>query len=138
METFLLELITPDRIAFSEKVDMVVVPGVLGAMGILPRHEPLFAQLSEGELKIIQGINELYLSIGGGFIEVTKEKVIVLVTRAVRAHELNEQEIIKAKEEATEALKQKPSGKALETARISLRQSLVDLQVLRRRKKAIH
>lgn len=131
---FLLEIITPERIVYNREVEMVTVPAVTGTLGILPRHIPLFAQLMEGELKVETGSERFYLSIGGGFVEVTKEKVLVLVTRAVHSKELNEQEIMRAKKEAEEALKNKPTGKELSDAQALLRQSIVDLKILRRRK----
>lgn len=135
MNTFLLEIVTPERIAYSDKVEMVTVPSVMGTMGVLTRHIPLFAQLTEGELKIKKGGEDIFLAIGGGFIEVTKEKVMVLVTRAVHAKELNEQEILRAKKEAETALKAKLTGKELIQAQVLFRQSLVDLRILRRRKR---
>lgn len=131
-----LEIITPDRIAYTEEVDMVIVPGVMGTLGILPKHIPLFAQLTEGELKIKRGNEDYFLSIGGGFVEVTKTKVSILVTRAVNSGELNEAEIIKAKTEAIDALKRKPEGQDLSMARAMLRQSLVDMKILRRRRRS--
>lgn len=138
MLTFLLEIITPERIAYTNQVEMVSVPSALGTMGILPRHVPLFSQLVEGELKIKTGKDELFLAIGGGFIEVTKNKVMVLVTRAMHAKELNEKEILEAKSRAEEALKQKPTGSELLSVQAYLRQSIVDLKILRRRKYTIH
>lgn len=133
-----LEIITPEKIAFSEPVDMVTVPSANGTLGILPRHIQLFAQLVAGELKIKKGKEDLYLAIGGGFIEVTKEKVIVLVTRAVHSKELNEQEITRARNDAEEALKNKPKGQNLLRVQSTIRQSLVDMRILRRRKTQIH
>lgn len=138
MNTLHLEIITPDRIAYTDDVDMVVVPSTMGTIGILPRHVPLFAQLTEGELKIRKGSEEFFLAIGGGFLEVTKAKVSILVTRAIHARELNEQEILKAKKEAEEALTRKPSGKELIAVQTLYRQSLVDLRLLRRRKTSVH
>lgn len=138
MSTILLEIITPERIAYTNEVDMVVAPGILGALGILPKHIPLFSQLVEGEVKIKKGQDIFYLSIGGGFLEVIKNKVMILVTRAVNATELNEQEILSAKRAAELALKQKPAGQAYLSAQAILRQSLFDLKILRRRKQLIH
>jgi len=138
MSNLNLEIVTPERIAYTDEVEMVSVPSVLGTMGILPKHIPLFAALTEGEVKIKKGNDEVYLSIGGGFVEVTKSKVIILVTRAVHYKELNEVEIAHAKKEAEEALKQKPTGKELTVAQALLRQSLVDLRILRRRKLRVH
>ncbi|KKS41150.1 MAG: ATP synthase epsilon chain [Candidatus Gottesmanbacteria bacterium GW2011_GWB1_43_11] len=136
--TFPLEIVTPERIAFTDQVEMVVVPTKVGNIGILPRHISLFAQLTEGILKIKKHQEEYYLSIGGGFIEVAKDKTIVLVTRAVKSTELNEQDILKAKQAAEVALKQKPMGAALTTYKTLYRQSLIDLKLLRRRKQRIH
>lgn len=133
-----LEIITPEKVAYTDTVDMVVVPGQDGRLGILAHHIPLFAQLTEGELKIKKGDDEIFLSIGGGFVEVTKTKVIVLVTRAVNADELNEQEIVKAKKEAEEALKQKGTGTSMEAYQALYRQTIVDLRLLNKRKRVSH
>lgn len=130
----LLEIVTPEAVAYSDRVNMVTVPSVSGTMGILPRHTSLFAQLVEGEVKIKKATDEIFLSIGGGFVEVTGNKVIVLVTRAVHASELNENEIINAKNQAKEALKSKPKGKEYLAASTLLRQSLVDMRLLHKRK----
>lgn len=138
MKTFLLEIITPEKVAFTDAVDMVNVPSATGTLGILSRHVPLFAKLVEGELKIKRGNEEYFLAIGGGFVEITHDKVMILVTRAVHANQLNEQEIEKAKKAALEVLKQKPSQEAIQTANVLYRQSLVDMQILRRRRKRRH
>src|SRR5690242_9817698 len=100
MVKFLLEIITPARQAFSEQVDMVVVPTTSGIVGVLAHHEPLFSSLTEGEIKISSAGKEYFLSIGGGFMEVGKDKVSILVSRAVHADELNEAEIKKAQQAA--------------------------------------
>lgn len=137
MSTFPLEIVTPERIAYANQVDRVSVPSSMGTLGILHRHAPLFAQLTEGEVKIVKDDQEFFLAIGGGYIEVTKKKVMILVTRALHAHELNEQEILKAKQVAEEALKQTPTGEISITAEAALRQSLIDLKLLRRKRKKL-
>ncbi|MBM3282780.1 ATP synthase F1 subunit epsilon [Candidatus Gottesmanbacteria bacterium] len=132
--TFLLEIITPDRIAFSDTVDTVTAPSASGIIGILPGHVPLFSRLVEGEIKITKGKEEFFLAIGGGFIEVTGSKVIVLVTDAYHAHEINEQEVLAAQKNAEEALKAKPTGAAIAEAQALFRRSSIALKVLRRKK----
>lgn len=134
MVTFKLEIITPERIAYEDQVKMVVAPGVDGQMGILAHHAPLFAQLTEGELKVQKDNDEFFLALGGGYIEVTPTKVTVLVTKAVHADEINEAEMEKAKLAAEEALKQKPEGADLDAARSLLRSTLIDLKVARHHK----
>lgn len=134
MATFLLEIITPDRIAFRDEVELVEAPSSTGVIGILHGHVPLFARLVEGEVKIKKKGENFYLAIGGGFVEVTPDKVEILVTAAYHAGEINEKEVLSAKKRAEEALLAKPKGTALFEARALFRQSEVALKVLRRRK----
>lgn len=132
MATFLLEIITPERIVFQDQVEMVTAPGADGIIGILPHHVPLFTRLIEGEIKINQKSEEVYLAIGGGFLEVIPSKVIILVSSAYHASEINEKEILEAKKRAEEALLQKPQGEALIVAQTLIRRSEIALKVLRR------
>ncbi len=134
MSTFLLEIITPERIAFSDQVEMVTAPSAMGVIGILPSHMPLFSQLVEGEIKITKKGEDFYLAIGGGFLEVIAQKATVLVTSAFHAQELNEQEILQAKKRAEEALLAKPKGTALFEAQSLYRRSQIAMKVLRRRR----
>jgi len=134
MSKFLLEIITPVRQAFSEQVDMVVVPTTSGIVGVLAHHEPLFSSLTEGEIKITSAGKEFFLAIGGGFMEVGKGKVSILVSRAVNADELNEAEIKKAQAAAKEVIANKVKGAELLQAQAMLRRSSVDLKVLHRRR----
>lgn len=132
MSSFHLEIITPERIAFEDDVEMVTAPASEGIVGILPHHAPFFSSLKEGEIIIKKGSDEYYLSLGGGFIEVTPEKTTILVTKAVHADELNAESVEKAKTAAEEALKRKPQGEELRAVQSMLRSSLVDLEILRK------
>ncbi|MBI3980421.1 ATP synthase F1 subunit epsilon [Candidatus Microgenomates bacterium] len=134
MSGFLLEIITPERIAFSEKVEMLTAPASEGEVGILPHHEAYFTLLKEGELKILNNNEEIFLSIGGGFLEVTALKTTVLVSKAVNAEEINEEEVKKAREAAERAIKEGVKGEDLLTAQRLLRSSLIDYKVLQRRR----
>jgi F-type H+-transporting ATPase subunit epsilon len=132
---FLLEIITPERKAFSESVDMVTVPTPLGTTGVLANHMQLFTSLTEGEVKIVTDKKEVFLAIGGGFMQVTRDKVIVLVSRAVHAHELNEEEIQKAEKEAKQILAKAAKGDERAAALSVLRRSVLEMKVLRRRRR---
>lgn len=136
MQNISLEIITPEKIAYqADTVTSVNVPSSTGELGILPNHVSLFAKLTEGELKIkTQGNEEIFLSIGGGFLEVNKNKVTILVTRAVGASEINEKETLEAQERAQKILTEKPSGEDLAMAQAIYRRSLIDLKIIRRRK----
>jgi len=130
MKAITLEIITPTRKAFSESVNAVFVPTVEGRIGVLPNHIGLFTALSEGEVKITYGGKDWYLAIGGGFMEVTKDKISILVSRAVHADEINESELKKAQEEARIRIAQKGKTEEREFALASLRRSYLDLKVL--------
>jgi F-type H+-transporting ATPase subunit epsilon len=134
MATFQLDIITPIRQAFSEPVESVSVPTVDGTIEILPNHEPLFCALAEGEIKIGSAKKELFLAIGGGFMQVANKTVSILVSRAVHADEINEAEIKKAQESAKEAIKRKVTGLELEAAQAILKRSGLDLRILNRHK----
>jgi len=131
---FQLEIITPQRQAFSDTVDSVIVPTSNGSIGVLAHHEPLFSALTEGEIKIDVGQKQYFLAIGGGFMEVTKNKVMILVSRAMHADELNEAEIKKAEASAKQMIANKAKGTDLATAQAMLRRSVLELKIYRKRR----
>ena len=133
MKSFRVDIITPQRKAFSEEVTSVMVPTVNGMVGVLALHEPLFSALTEGEIKITSGSKEYFLAIGSGFMEVTKIGVSILVTSAFHAHELNEAQIKKAQQTAKEALTKHVTAVDLSAAQSLLRRSVLELKVLHRR-----
>lgn len=134
---FKLEIITPERLAYQSDVDMVTAPTAMGVVGILAHHVPLFSRLTEGEVKITKDDSEYFLAIGGGFMEVTRDQVSILVSRAVHAEELNEAEIKKAEARAKEALERGIAGDELKAAQVLLRRSLLEMKVLRRRRSGL-
>ena len=134
MKTILLEIITPGRKAFSEQVNAVTVPTREGIIGVLPRHIRLFSALTEGEVKITYGRKEWFLAIGGGFMEVTRDRISILVSRAVHADEINESELKKAQINAKNIVTQKGKIEERATALASLRRSFLELKVLHHHK----
>jgi len=135
MATLHLNIVTPQREALSQDVSFVTVPTPSGTIGILPGHIPLVTALVEGEIKVTAGGKETYFAIGGGFMQVTKKEVIILVSRAVHADELNEVEIKKAQESAKLAVKQKGVGIERAEAQAILKRSFLELKVLRHKRR---
>lgn len=135
MEMYPLEIITPERRVYSDTVGEVSVPTANGEISILAHHAALFTALTEGEVKIKTGTRELFLAIGGGFMEVTQGGVSILVARAYHADELNEAEIKRAEQAARDALKQKVKGMERSAALALLRRSTIEMKVMRRRRK---
>lgn len=82
--TLLLEVVTPEGVAYSDQVNMVIAPGSEGELGVLPGHIPLVSKLKPGILRAKkkderdQFGDELRMEILGGFLEVRPDKVIVL------------------------------------------------------------
>ncbi len=134
MDSIHLDIVTPERSAYSEDVHFVSVPTPRGAIGILPKHTDLLSMLVEGEIKIEANGKETYLAIGGGFMEVTKNHILILVSRAYHADELNETEIKKAHMSAKESLSKKGKAADYAAAQAILRRSTIELHMLRRRK----
>lgn len=134
MNQFTLDVITPQRKAFSEKVNAVSVPTTDGIIEVLAKHEPLFTQLAEGEVKILSEGKEYYLAIGGGFMEVRPNGVVtILVSRAVHANEINESEINKAMESAKSLIARKAKGDELAAAVATLHRTMLELKVSKRK-----
>ncbi|MEK7141074.1 MAG: ATP synthase F1 subunit epsilon [Patescibacteria group bacterium] len=129
---FLLDIVTPDRTAYTDTVSAVSVPTPNGTIGVLPKHVGLFTVLGEGEIKISTGSKDIFLAIGGGFMEVTREKVSILVSRAVHADELNEKAILEAQAAAREIVTSNVKGEELAAAQAVLRRSVLEMKVMRR------
>ncbi|REJ20528.1 MAG: F0F1 ATP synthase subunit epsilon [Paenibacillaceae bacterium] len=104
MSTMLLEIVTPERIVYSEQVDMVVVRGVEGELGILPNHIPLVTPLKIAPAKIKQGNREQLVAVNGGFVEVRKDKVVILAESAELPEDIDVERALAAKARAEQRL----------------------------------
>ncbi|MGD8490518.1 MAG: ATP synthase F1 subunit epsilon, partial [Anaerolineae bacterium] len=95
------EVVTAERAVFDQDVDMVVAPGIEGQLGILPHHAPLMTALTFGELIIHRaGQEDEFLAIGGGFMEVQPDRVIILADSAERAEEIDIERAEEARQRA--------------------------------------
>ena len=77
-----LEIVTPERLAYSDTVDSVQLPGIEGELGVLPHHAPLVSMLGVGELRIRKGGSEESFAIVGGFLQVRPDRVVVMAETA--------------------------------------------------------
>jgi F-type H+-transporting ATPase subunit epsilon len=135
MATLRLEIVTPESRAYSDDVDMVVVPGVEGEMGILPMHMPLMSQIQPGELIVSKGNQTLHLAVGEGFVEVTEDHVNVLTDMAIEEKQIDEAAAEAAVKRAEEALaSHEYGGEEAATVQAALMKSLAQLHVKRRRR----
>src|SRR3990170_4387188 len=95
-----LEIVTPERQAYSDDVDAVTCPGIVGELGVLPHHAPLLSTLGVGELRIRKGDQEEYFAIAGGFLQVRPDKVVVMAETADMASEIDLETAEQARREA--------------------------------------
>ncbi len=130
-----LDIITPEREAYSEEVDSVVLPAVEGEVGILAGHEPLMTLIHPGELRVTQSNETHHLAVGQGIVEVTATKVTVLTEVALQEEEIDEGEVEAALQRAQDALAEKEDGsEEAEMLMASIQQSLAQLNLKRRRR----
>src|SRR3954470_21729995 len=89
---FDLSLVTPDGAAYEGDVEMIIVPGQIGEIGVLARHAPLVATLKSGSTRIHpgDGADVLEYATGPGFFQVLHDRAIALVDAAVAANEIDE------------------------------------------------
>jgi F-type H+-transporting ATPase subunit epsilon len=130
-----LEIVTPEARVYSDTVDTVVIPTVEGEIGILPGHIPLVTQVGAGELRATKGGVTQLLVVGGGFAQVTGEKVSVLADSAINEEKIDEHAVEDAMKRAEDALKAKDSMVAAEVERLEgiVRFSVAQLLVKKRR-----
>ena len=131
----LLEIVTPERLAYSDTVDSVQLPGIEGELGVLPHHAPLVSMLGVGELRIRKGGAEESFAIAGGFLQVRPDRVVVMAETADMASEINLERAQEARREAERALEGVAQADAVDlaAARAQLQQALLRIRVAERR-----
>jgi F-type H+-transporting ATPase subunit epsilon len=99
-----LDIVTPERRVLSVTVDEVRAPGAKGGFGVRLDHEPFMTALVPGRLTYVEGGREHHYAVGGGFLQVAENRVIVLADTAEAAGEIDVARAKRAFEEAQERL----------------------------------
>lgn len=129
-----VEIVSQDRMVYQGDADMVILPGEMGEMGILPNHAPLLSTLKFGILKVRAQGQEEYFTVAGGVVEVQPDIITVLADAAENVREIDTSRAEAARRRAEEFLKAGPppdtdSYLAMEAA---LRRSNLRLDAARR------
>ena len=127
-----LEIVTAERVVYSEDVSVLVAPGIDGELGVLPRHAPLLTMLKPGEIRVVKDGEESFMAVSGGFLEVLGNKVTILADTAERVEEIDVQRAEDALRRARERVEASSADLDLERALASLRKSEARLRVSRR------
>ena len=89
MSEFHLEIVTPTKLMDEGNVDYIRCPGLDGSFGVMANHQNAIIALGIGEIKVTQNKKEHYFATSGGFAELEKEKVQLLVETVERSGEIN-------------------------------------------------
>lgn len=130
-----LIVVTPERQLVNETVVEVTIPGLEGALGILPGHAPLMTELGIGELSYQQGTSSqpITLAVVRGFAEVLGDRVTVLAETAERAEEIDLARAEAAKARAEKRLASGDTNIDWDRAAVALQRSLIRIQIARKR-----
>jgi F-type H+-transporting ATPase subunit epsilon len=132
--TIHVDVVSAEEHIFAGEAEFVVLPGVMGELGIYPKHAPLITQIKPGEVRIkVPGQEEEQIVfVQGGFLEVQPDVVTVLSDTAIRAHDLDEAQALEAKQRAEDAMQNKTSKEEIATAEAELAGALAQIAAIRR------
>jgi F-type H+-transporting ATPase subunit epsilon len=99
-DELMLEIVTPEKMAFSGKVEDVTIPGTEGEFGVLRGHAALLSSVDVGELNYVKDGKRTFYAVNTGYTEVTTGKVTILVETAERSDLIDKERAKKAKENA--------------------------------------
>ena len=135
--TIKCEIVSQDRMVFTGEADIVVIPGMDGQMGILPKHAPVLTALSYGIITVRIKGREEHFTVAGGIAEILPDKVTVLADAAENVEEIDIERAIKARERAEESLKMMTATDADRYLRVSsaLKRSNLRLQAAQKYRK---
>jgi F-type H+-transporting ATPase subunit epsilon len=132
------DIVSQDRIVYQGEVDMVVLPGAGGVMGILPHHSPVLSLLQFGVITVRTAKEELFFTVAGGVAEVQPDQVIILADAAENVEEIDVQRAESARRRAEVLLQQGVPADTDQYLAIqsSLRRSTLRIDAVRRYRQA--
>jgi len=131
-----VNIVSAEAEIFSGLATMVFAPGVMGELGIMPRHAPLLTKIKPGEVRIrTEDGEEESFYVSGGMLEVQPNLVTVLADTAARAKDLDEAAALAAKQRAEQALKDKKGDIDLAQAEAELAEAVAQIRAIQNLRK---
>lgn len=130
--TFTLEIVSPDRKFFEDEVEMVVVRGIEGDLGILKNHTPLVTPLAIGRVKIKQNGEYREAAVAEGYVDINKTKTTIVTDAAEWPDEIDLNRAELAKKRAEEKLKRKDDDIDYSRAEIALKKAINRINVAKK------
>lgn len=134
MTTIHVDIVSAEAAIWSGQADMVFASAEQGDVGIAPRHSPLLTRLKPGEVRVRvhSESEEQSFFVSGGILEVQPHLVTILADTALRAHDIDEAEALKAKQRAEEALADRESDVDLSRAQAELAEAAARLALVKK------
>lgn len=129
--SFLLRIITPERLFYENQVDMVEFNTTEGEIGVLPGHVPLTVIVKPGILDITEAEGDKVAALHAGFAEILPDRVTILAEIIEWPEEIDEERARAARERAEERLRSKTAETDLARAETALLRAVARIQVLR-------
>ncbi len=132
-----VDVVSAESAIFSGLVEVVIVPGEAGELGIYPRHAPLLTRIKPGSvrLKLPNEDEETLIYVSGGMIEVQPNVVTILADTAIRGADLDEARALAAKHAAEEAMRNRSSDIDYAAAQAELSEAIAQLHAISRMRK---
>ena len=137
MATMRIDVVSAEESIYSGEAEFVVLPGVVGELGIYPRHAPLITQIKAGvvRIKVPGKADEEAVYVQGGFLEVQPDHINVLSDTAIRAADLDEAKVVEAKRLAEEALRARSEKQEIASVEAELSALTAQLQAIQKLRK---
>lgn len=136
--TIRCDIVSAEAEIFHGAATLVVASGEMGELGIAPRHAPLITRLKPGYVRVVaEGGEEQFFYVSGGILEVQPQVVTVLADTAIRAKDLDEVAVMRAKEEAERRLTDRTDQVEIAQAQAELAQVIAQLQAIERLRRAM-
>ena len=129
--SFLLRVITPDRVFYENQVQMVEFDTTEGEIGVLPGHIPMTVIIRPGILTITEAGGDKEAALHAGFAEILPDRVTILAEIIEWPDEIDEERATAALERATERLREKASTTDLARAELALQRAVARIEVIR-------
>ena len=134
--TIRCDIVSAEEEIFHGDVVMVVATGEMGELGIAPRHAPLITRLKPGKLVLtLANGDKVDIVVSGGILEVQPQVITILADTAIRAENIDELAVLKAKEEAERVLANRGEAMEVAEAQAKLVEAMVQLQAIERLRK---
>ncbi len=134
MATFQLSVVAPDRTVYEDVVVSCIVPGVAGYLGVMANHESMLVALKPGIIEYEDTNRQrMFVSIAGGFAEISESKVIVLADDAMHSSEIDLAEAEASLEEARRALRGESSSMSTAEATLEIDRAMARIRAAKRK-----